>query len=1162
MRKNHGGPQSTRETFIRGTSFHMDLGFIRGPKNLQEVLHDGATPQETIIKSHDGFSSYLLIIDAAAKYIWVFLLKSKDPPIALVDQFLNKHGTAQKGIITTTPDGLLNKSKTFKALCINKGYTNDTANIIPHLDFESAGIEKLHHTVRTDNGGELAGSDDFRQIIGHHGYILETTAPDASSQNGLAERPHRTLKEKVRCLLYTAGLGIPFWSCALLHAVWLYNRTFHTGLDITPYQAYTGRRPTLDGLLTFGSRITPKKSTQRGTALDPNAHDGIFLGYRATMDNILYWDTKAHRVRTAKHTAHDEVQYGEDPAARSPASKHLLETILGAPHAERRTDIMLDKTKPSFDMIRETLPPINERLIADSPLPATAAAAKFARPNPSELTQQLEMLDVTLNIFEPAVTETLQLRGTHETLGLITEQHPEYTETVVFRQCHPGTVSHKTIRRWKSRLKGSIIRMVDDTSITDTTQLRQVIKEKRRKGQTQVRIQFAQPRWNSMTGEGLPTLHFDQLNVIAHHLHHINTGEDLWLDKTNWPPVDDASITLAIMKGLAIPKITRRKAMQSTSWPKFRSSEWTQLNKYAKQEMFGQPCPRPPDPKTVILPWVWTYLYKIDPMTLEDVEKSRGTCNGGTRYGKVVTLAETYAACVEQPAHRLTWSLIAALNYIGHGCDVSNAFAEAPAPKEQFYMVVDDQFRDWWENCLGKEPIPRGWVIPILKNLQGHPEAPRLWHKHIDGILLTKMDFQHTTHEPCLYFRHHETLGLILLLRQVDDFIIGAKTMALCLQIKQQIQDNMANELNELGIIKRFNGLDILQTRHYIKISAQTYIHKIVEHHGWQHVKTANLPLPMRNDSTYQATLELSYGSEDLREARELETQMGFIYRQAIGELIFAMTICRLDISPAVIKLSQYSQAPAKCHYQAVKAVFIFLGATAYDGIYYWRPAPCDDLPEVDLPKTVASEKQLRDYFDMDDPLRTKGASDSTWGNDRRHRRSTGGVVFLLAGGAIYYRTRIQPTVAQSSTEAEFGFMTDAGKAALYIRSILEELQLEQVLPTQIAVDNRGARQLSNAQQPTKRTRHVDMKEFVILQWTEEEQITFEDVPSARNPSDSLSKPTGRVKFYEHRDILMGRRRPQYVSPLKCFKIIIDSTYRNLRERHFSDTQVSASVGE
>jgi hypothetical protein len=126
----------------------------------------------------------------------------------------------------------------------------------------------------------------------------------------------------------------------------------------------------------------------------------------------------------------------------------------------------------------------------------------------------------------------------------------------------------------------------------------------------------------------------------------------------------------------------------------------------------------------------------------------------------------------------------------------------------------------------------------------------------------------------------------------------------------------------------------------------------------------------------------------------------------------------------------------------------------------------------------------------------------------------------------------------------------------------LEEIQIEQIIPTQIAVDNRGARQMTNAQQPTKCTRHVDMKEFVILQRTEEEQITLEDVPSALNPSGLLSKPTGPVKFYEHRDILVGRRRPQYVNSLKAFKIIIDSTYRNLCQHFFSETQVSATVGE
>ncbi len=56
MRKSHGGKQSMHKAFVPGKSFHMDLGFIRGPKNLQE--------KDTIIKSHNEFSSYLLVTNA------------------------------------------------------------------------------------------------------------------------------------------------------------------------------------------------------------------------------------------------------------------------------------------------------------------------------------------------------------------------------------------------------------------------------------------------------------------------------------------------------------------------------------------------------------------------------------------------------------------------------------------------------------------------------------------------------------------------------------------------------------------------------------------------------------------------------------------------------------------------------------------------------------------------------------------------------------------------------------------------------------------------------------------------------------------------------------------------------------------------------------------
>jgi hypothetical protein len=74
------------------------------------------------------------------EYIWVFLLKRKDPPIAIIDQFLIKNRTARGGTITTTLDGLLDKPMSFKKLWNNQNYQLNTAEM--NLDFESAGIEQ------------------------------------------------------------------------------------------------------------------------------------------------------------------------------------------------------------------------------------------------------------------------------------------------------------------------------------------------------------------------------------------------------------------------------------------------------------------------------------------------------------------------------------------------------------------------------------------------------------------------------------------------------------------------------------------------------------------------------------------------------------------------------------------------------------------------------------------------------------------------------------------------------------------------------------------------------------------------------------------------------------------------------------------------------------
>ena len=106
---------------------------------------------------------------------------------------------------------------------------------------------------------------------------------------------------------------------------------------------------------------------------------------------------------------------------------------------------------------------------------------------------------------------------------------------------------------------------------------------------------------------------------------------------------------------------------------------------------------------------------------------------------------------------------------------------------------------------------------------------------------------------------------------------------------------------------------------------------------------------------------------------------------------------------------------------------------------------------------------------------------------------------------------------------------SDTGKTAIYMRPILSDLGFSQDNPTQLLIDNTGAVFMIDAQAPTKRTRHVDIRYFALLQWSNSGQVKAEAIPTDANISDSLTKATGRIKFHQHADIYMGRSPPSYV---------------------------------
>jgi hypothetical protein len=267
----------------------------------------------------------------------------------------------------------------------------------------------------------------------------------------------------------------------------------------------------------------------RTSALDPNSHHCIFLGYRPNND-IRYWDIHTQAEKTAGHGEYDEMQYGDDPAQRSPASKHLLNIMTGADHKERRTDVMHEKAREIVD--KPGITPIDTtQLVLDScPPPYTATAAKFERPEEVEVLRQLQQLEMSLSIFDRSIKENVSLRGNHPTLGILVAMHEDLKNAVIVTPMMSGTSAAK-IPRWRSRYRNSIIQEVDGNQITTPADLINAIREARLARKETVEITFGRPQMSAMTSDGIPQLHFDQLNVTAHHLHAIRTGEDQWNQK-------------------------------------------------------------------------------------------------------------------------------------------------------------------------------------------------------------------------------------------------------------------------------------------------------------------------------------------------------------------------------------------------------------------------------------------------------------------------------------------------------------------------------------------------------------------------------------------------------------------------------------------------------
>ena len=216
--------------------------------------------------------------------------------------------------------------------------------------------------------------------------------------------------------------------------------------------------------------------------------------------------------------------------------------------------------------------------------------------------------------------------------------------------------------------------------------------------------------------------------------------------------------------------------------------------------------------------------------------------------------------------------------------------------------------------------------------------------------------------------------------------------------------------------------------------------------------------------------------------------------------------------------------APTREHYLGLKNSCCYLHATRDWGIVFWRKNALLDLPNIPLspPADLAPPDGFPSYGLQD----LTGFVDAAHANDPKTMRSVTGFGFSFAGGVVAYKTKLQPTVATSSTESEFIAAVLAAKTGKYLRSVLHELGFAQTQPTVLYIDNKAAIDMINVNRPTPRSRHIDIQYFAIQEWRASGLILVRHIPGILNSADQATKALGWTLHARHARRLMGHFGP------------------------------------
>ena len=128
----------------------------------------------------------------------------------------------------------------------------------------------------------------------------------------------------------------------------------------------------------------------------------------------------------------------------------------------------------------------------------------------------------------------------------------------------------------------------------------------------------------------------------------------------------------------------------------------------------------------------------------------------------------------------------------------------------------------------------------------------------------------------------------------------------------------------------------------------------------------------------------------------------------------------------------------------------------------------------------------------------------------------THGLLHALARDKKPWSDSRGPDSAQSSTEAEYIALWEAGKEVSWLRNLHKELGLTQEKPTMLISDSTGAVSIAKNLLFHKRTKHIDSRFHWVREKVQAGRFVTEFCPSQEQTADMLTKPLPQPLHDKH----------------------------------------------